>query len=39
MIKIDAIINEDKMEDVKDALQELRNDNLTGDGLWHTDGI
>ena len=23
MIKIDAIINEDKMEDVKDALQEL----------------
>ena len=24
MIKIDAIINEDKMEDVKDALQELQ---------------
>ena len=29
MIKIDAIINEDKMEDVKDALQELQVHGMT----------
>ena len=29
MIKIDAIINEDKMEDVKDALQELQVNGMT----------
>ena len=29
MIKIDAIINEDEMEDVKDALQELQVHGMT----------
>ena len=29
MIKIDAIVNEDKMEDIKDALQKLKVNGMT----------
>lgn len=42
MIKIDAIINEDKMEDVKGCPAGAAgawNDDLSGDGLRYADGI
>lgn len=42
MIKIDAIVNEDKMEEVKDALQQLQVNGMTISqvmGMRNPDGI